>query len=243
MNPLLLDYSTVTEQPAQWATPEQMAMLETRYGWAAQHAKKKDVLEVACGAGLGLKCLARVARSVEAVDLDENNCRIAERSEVPVRCMDAEELLFQDESFDLVLLFEALYYLPDAERFVRQAYRVLRPGGVLLLSAPNPEWSGFHPSPFSTRYFSGAELMEMLKRSGFIPRLHAGFPVRSRLIRRAATALGLIPRTMGGKALLKRLVCGPVVRIPSQLEPKSPPPVERGPNLSNYRVLYVEARK
>ncbi len=45
------DFSSVTEQPWQGATRTQMSMLRTRYGWAAEHAAGKDVLEVACGAG------------------------------------------------------------------------------------------------------------------------------------------------------------------------------------------------
>src|SRR5438309_9258564 len=94
------DFSTVTEQPAQKATREQMAMLATRYGWAARQAEGKDVLEVACGAGLGLGWLAARANSVEAGDLDEANCRVAEASyhgdpKIGVRPMDAMSLPFE----------------------------------------------------------------------------------------------------------------------------------------------------
>src|SRR5271156_5958760 len=99
------DFSKVTELPGQRATRIQMAMLRARYGWAASRAKDADVLEVACGAGLGLAWLTGVARSVEAGDLDATNCELAR-----VRRMDALDLPFKDQSFDLVLLFEALYY-------------------------------------------------------------------------------------------------------------------------------------
>jgi SAM-dependent methyltransferase len=250
------DYSTVTEQPGQFASRDQMAMLVTRYAWAAEHAMGKDVLEVACGAGLGLSWLARAARSVEAGDVDESNCRLAEAAyrdshDIRIRCMDAAELPFRDASFDLVLLFEAVYYFPDAERCFFEAHRVLRPGGLLLISSANREWSGFHPSPMSTRYLSAAELGEALADCGFTAWLSGAFPEPrdwAAPIRRVAISCGLIPRTMRRKALLKRLFQGPLSRIPERLQPgpsrlEALVPLDHGPDLTRCRVLYAEARR
>src|ERR1035437_9696098 len=116
------DFSTVTEQPEQSASRLQLAMLSTRYAWAAGHVADKDVAEIACGSGLGLGWIARRARSVEAGDLNDANCRAAietyaGRENIRVRRMDAHLLPFPEASFDLLLLFEAIYYLSDAEAF------------------------------------------------------------------------------------------------------------------------------
>jgi len=254
------DFSTVTEQPAQAASRLQLAMLSARYGWAASQAANKDVAEIGCGAGLGLGWIARVARSVEAGDLNEENCRTARetyagRANIRIRPMDALRLPFGGQSLDLVLLFEAIYYLPDAEGFFREAWRVLRPGGTLLISTVNREWSGFNPSPFHTRYFSSSELADALARHGFAARIGAGFAedegFAGRLVggvRRAAVAARLIPRTMAGKAFLKRLFYGPLAKIPRELEPvpltpRAPFPAGPGMDLTGYRTLYAEARK
>ena len=146
MNPALArSYFTVTEQPGQPASRIQLEMLEARYAWAAEQAREKDVLEAGCGAGMGLPVLGRVARSVQAGDVDAENLRAARaacagHANVTLRAFHAQNLPFPDEGFDLVLLFEAIYYLPDVRRFLEETWRVLRPGGTLLIVTVNPEW-------------------------------------------------------------------------------------------------------
>ena len=229
-------------------------MLAARYAWAASFARDADVLEVACGAGLGLKWLAGVARSVEAGDVDDANCARARGSGVVVRRMDALDLPFEAGSFDLVLLFEALYYLPCAARFFGEARRVLRPGGRLLMTMANPDWSGFNASPSCSRYFSADKLGNALAAGGFQGRVWAAFPEeRGRAsiaigwVRRTAARLGWIPKTMRGKAWLKRVFYGPLEVIPQALAPR---PFDMGMlkeaarvRLDQYRVLYAEAVK
>ena len=102
---------------------------------------------------------------------------------ITVRAFHAEELPFPSESFDLVLLFEAIYYLPDVRRFFKETQRVLRPGGTLLIVTVNPEWDGFNPSPLCTRYWSAAELLAALEEAGFAARVQGAFPETARLDR------------------------------------------------------------
>jgi SAM-dependent methyltransferase len=253
------DYSTITELPEQGATRLQLAMLRTRYAWAASHALGKDVAEIACGAGLGLGWIARTARSVEAGDLHPANCRAAlatyaGRENIRVRPMDALHLPFPDASFDVLVLFEAVYYL-HAGKFLGEAARVLRRGGTLLLSTVNCQWSGFNPSPFHTRYLPAVELKDALRRAGFAAELEAGFPEGrsardgvARKVRRLAVAARMIPATMAGKAFLKRMFYGSLEPIPRELEPGPDPdhkltPITPGMDLTSYRTLYAEARK
>lgn len=257
------DFSSVTELPQQGATRMQMSMLRTRYGWAAQYTAGKDVLEVACGAGLGLGWLAERARRVAAGDFDEKNCRIAREAyrgqvNIQVERMNALDLPFESGSFDVALLFEAQYYLEDLPRFLAEAQRVLRPSGALLISTVNCEWSGFHPSFLHTRYWTAPELLRALDDAGFETRLCAGFPegdrggreLRSRL-KALASHWGCIPRSMRAKAILKRIFYGRLDPIPSRLDAGMPysqesaepmVPADGGTDLTRYRTLYFEAR-
>ena len=252
------DFSSITELPRQGATRMQMSMLRTRYGWAAQYTPGKDVLEVACGAGLGLGWLAERARRVAAGDVDEKNCRIARESHrgqanIRVEWMDALELPFEAGSFDVAVLFEAQYYLEDLPRFLAEARRVLRSGGALLISTVNCEWRGFHPSFLHTRYWTALELLHALEHAGFETHLCAGFPERNRgthelrgRLKAMASQLGCIPRSMRAKALLKRIFYGRLDCIPQRLDPGEPAepmiPVDEGTDLACYRTLYFEAR-
>jgi SAM-dependent methyltransferase len=233
-------------------------MLAARYHWAARHAAGADVLEAACGAGMGLPVLAARARSVVAGDLDprllaEARAAAAGDPRITVRALDAQQLPFPAASFDEVLLFEAVYYLPRAEQFFAEAHRVLRPGGHLRIVTVNREWRGFNPSPHAVRYFSAAELHEALSAAGFRVVLEAAFPEQPSAssaliggIRKLAVRLHLIPRTMSGKALLKRLFMGRLSPIPERLEAAAEPealqPAEQA-DLARYRVLYATARK
>jgi lipopolysaccharide/colanic/teichoic acid biosynthesis glycosyltransferase/2-polyprenyl-3-methyl-5-hydroxy-6-metoxy-1,4-benzoquinol methylase len=211
-SPACASYETVTELPGAGATPDQLAMLHTRYAWAAEYAKDKDVLEVGCGSGIGLQCLSSVAKRVVGGDYDPNLVEKSKQNagdQVAVQQMDAQDLPFDDQSFDVVLLLEALYYVPDAARFVKEARRVLRPGGVLLINSANCERGDFNPSPFSIRYHSANELHRLLAQHGFHTTVYAGFPIAPRGVlgnvrqgcRKLAVRLHLIPRQCVGKRL------------------------------------------
>ena len=143
--------------------------------------------------------------------------------------MDALNLPFESRSLDVVVLFEALYYLTDVPRFLAEAHRVLRPGGALLISTVNCEWGGFHPSFLHTRYWTALELLHALEHKGFETRLFAGFPERDRggrelrtWLKALASCLGYIPRSMRAKAILKRIFYGRLDRIPPRLDTEGP---------------------
>ena len=219
----------VTEIGGQLVSVEQLERTCDRYHWAAGLVRGTDVLEVACGAGQGLGILRAAARSLTAGDISPevlSAARDVAATDVRLDVFGAESLPFPDGAFDHVLLFEAIYYIADKERFLSEARRVLRPGGRLLLVTANKDLFDFNPSSFSHGYPGIRELTELLAKHGFTSSFFASHNVDKmgfrqkifRPIKFVAAKLGLIPKSMDGKAWLKRLVFGKLVPMPAALD-------------------------
>lgn len=98
------------------------------------------LLDVATGGGHTALAFAPHVAEVTASDLTpkmleaaEAFIRTAGASNVDFRQADAEDLPFADSEFDLVTCRIAAHHFPDCARFVREAARVLKPGGRLLV--------------------------------------------------------------------------------------------------------------
>ena len=96
------------------------------------------VLDVGCGAGFFSVLLAKEGYQVTGVDLTPDmieNARILaaeEKTDCDFLVMDAENLSFADESFDVVISRNLTWTLPDVKSAYREWVRVLKKGGVLL---------------------------------------------------------------------------------------------------------------
>jgi ubiquinone/menaquinone biosynthesis C-methylase UbiE len=253
-----MDYSTVTEVPGNRVTQEQLERMFHRYCFAGNFSEKKEILEVACGAGQGLGYLAKRAKRVFAGDYTGKLIKEAKRyykDRMALLRLDAHFLPFRDQSFDVVILYEAIYYLTHPEHFFDEARRVLRNDGVLLIATVNKDWSEFNPSPFSIHYFSVPELGELLGKKGFRAEMYGAFSVLPKgvkekiiaTIRKVAVALHLIPKTMRGKELLKKIFYGSLQPLREEIEEGicayTPPLPVRSDVINNeYKVIYSVAR-
>jgi len=210
-------------------------MHRSRYAFAASLCTDKDVLEVACGAGTGLGYLLKKgARRVVGGDCCRHLVMMASSyygGEPPVVRLDAQMLPFRDASFDVLLLLEAIYYLDEADCFVREAARVLRNTGQVLICTINPQWQGLIPSAHSTRYLTAHEMVELLSAHGFTCRTWGSFPTSQNSIRNRMAALiklmpkasNFIPQTMRGKQVFKRVFLGPLAPVPNEVCDKMAP--------------------
>lgn len=100
--------------------------------------KHGQVLDVACGKGETTRYIARHygEQHVTAINISERQLARG-REIVPggrFLMMDAAALAFPDASFDAVVCVEAAFHFNTRERFLREACRVLKPGGHLVLS-------------------------------------------------------------------------------------------------------------
>jgi len=255
------DFSIITEYPAQMGTNEQLQRLFSRYKFAKKFAIGKRVLEVGCGSGIGLGYLGEVAESVIGGDIEGKSILAAQSFYVNKRnietiILDAENLPFERDSFDLLIIFETIYYLECPEEFLHEANRVLRDNGVLIICTVNKDWGDFHPSKYSTRYYSVPELDDML--TGLFPevRIYGVFKVEKRglkakavsSLKRAASLLGLIPGSLRAREFLKRMFIGELSPIPSEVyegmaQYIEPIEIEKDRPTDKYKIIYVVATK
>jgi SAM-dependent methyltransferase len=131
--------------PERFVPGEMRGLIEVehlaRYWWAAGCVKDRTVLDAGCGVGYGAALLAALgARAVTAVDNAPDAVAAARErggSEVDVIEADISALPFAEDSFDVVVCFETLEHVTDQPKALDELRRILRPGGVLLISSPN----------------------------------------------------------------------------------------------------------
>lgn len=102
-------------------------------------ASGKDVLEYGCGDSKSFLSLAPLVKTLQAIDISDNAiARLKaenEASNVELHVMDAMNMTFADESFDLVFGSGIIHHL-DTETAAREVARVLRPGGRAVFWEP-----------------------------------------------------------------------------------------------------------
>ncbi len=106
------------------------------------------VLDIGCGSGNNATILAaKTGAEVTGLDLTpellEAGRRLAEEAGVEIEFVegDAENLPFEDASFDVVISTVGIMFAPDHRRAAQEAARVLRPGGRMALANWTPEGS------------------------------------------------------------------------------------------------------
>lgn len=253
------NYLAVTELSGDEVSQEQVERICNRYYWAGTYCNDKDVLEAACGSGQGLGYLAKLAKSISAGDysfdiLKTTRAHYGDR--IPLKQFDAQDIPYQDNSMDVIILFEAIYYLPSAEKFVSECRRVLRNGGKVLIATANKDLYDFNPSPDSYKYYGTVELNEIFSRKGFIVECFGNTPINIlswrqkvfRPVKKLAVKLNLVPKTTDGKKILKRIVFGKMVRMPAEIQEGMVPYMEpiklsiEQPD-KKHKVIYCAATK
>lgn len=160
------------EMPGVRVTPENLKIIANRYYFAGEFIHG-DVLEVGCGAGIGIDYLANRSHSYIAGDVSTDNLRLCHGD---ILRMNAECLPFRKESFNSVVALAVTNYL-DMVAFIREVRRVLKVGGILIFTTPNPNQPNFVPSPMSKAYYSAEELESISPE--FEHRFWGAWPIES----------------------------------------------------------------
>jgi len=247
-------FSDLTEVRGTSLTRTAADMLYSRYEYAASLSKGKKVLEIACGSGVGLGMVCAEAAQTIGGDIELPLLKQAKRhylGRVPLVCFDAQEIPFADHSIDMVLFFEASYYLRDFEQALNEIARVLKRPGMAVLVNANPDNTAFVPSPHSVRYYSAGELQSALESRHFKVKIEGAFktdvpgPKKFVLsvLRRLAIKLDMIPKTLRGRARIKKLFFRDFITTPAELFSGFAERVERVPwsseEVDSHRIIYT----
>lgn len=142
-----------------------------RYVWAASLVAGR-ILDVACGTGHGSALLA--ARCVvEGVDRDPEAVAVARtrvaRGDFQVATI--PPLPFADERFDAAVSFETLEHIEADRHFVAELRRVVKPGGLVLISSPNRAATSPNdippPNPYHVREYLLPDFIVLMREAGF----------------------------------------------------------------------------
>lgn len=103
------------------------------------------ILDVGCGEGILLENLSRQYpdKALAGVDLSEENVRICRELGLDVILSDASDLELPADSFDACVMMSVLEHVENPGAALREARRVLAPGGRLIVLLPNDDFFRF----------------------------------------------------------------------------------------------------
>lgn len=158
--------------------------------------KGKSVLDLGCSRGMllerfrGYGDVTLVGVELDATDGAEAEARGVHVDRVQINVYEDDQITarlpYEDESFDVIVAAEIIEHIVDTGSFVRETFRVVRPGGFVFFSTPNILWwryrldllLGRYPDPLEHRLHYGTDfghvriftprlLRELVAEAGF----------------------------------------------------------------------------
>lgn len=200
--------------------------IRKRCRFITRHRAPGQLLDIGCAAGTFMLGMKGNGWETTGVELSEDIAALARnRHGLNVIAGTLEEAAFPDASFDAVSMWDVLEHLHDPSATLAEIYRILRPGGLLLIRVPNldswdaalfgEEWAGLD-APRHLYVFTPQTLRQMLTQRDFdiIDESSniGSYPTFALSVRFRMTAAGRSAKT---QATTSRLLYNPLTRLAS----------------------------
>jgi len=127
-----------------WLPPWTRLEHQARYDFATSYISGKQVIDCACGTGLGSILFAsKGALNVRAIDSSVDAVTEAKKNNTQANLQimqgEATRIPLPDNFSDVFISLETIEHVEDDAAFIEEAFRVLKPGGIFICSTPNRE--------------------------------------------------------------------------------------------------------
>ena len=181
-------------RPLHWMTPARMEFIRdqvaSHYGLQPLRLsplKGLSAVDIGCGGGLACEPLCRMGAQVTGIDADATAIHVASRHAeeqgLGIQYIHgaAEDLVEQGKTFDIVTALEVIEHVSDPDAFILLCSKLLRPGGILIVSTLNRTWKSYamaivasehivHWTPAGThewkKFIKPSELGRLVRRYG-----------------------------------------------------------------------------
>jgi ubiquinone/menaquinone biosynthesis C-methylase UbiE len=145
-----------------------------RYLFAVSLCRDKSVLDTCCGLGWGAYLISSFTKEITGIDICAEAIAFSQQQwnapNLICRQGDALSMPFDDNSFDVVLAFEALEHFSraDGERYIKEMMRVLKPGGSIVASSSFPPsekmaQEELKNNPYHLHIYTASEIRKLFK--------------------------------------------------------------------------------
>lgn len=141
------------------------------------HEQVGKLLDVGCGGGRFLNRIKKRGWQVEGIDFDEQATKkVTTRYGITTHVGDLSQCALPANSFDVITMSQTIEHLYDPNATLRESLRILKPGGLLVMTTPNVNslsatefgafWRGWE-APRHLQLFSVESLQQLTQNAGF----------------------------------------------------------------------------